>query len=424
MTPYLSESRTLRLSALCILYVSQGLPDGFVRTGLKNYLIREGVSTAAIGAIIAAVGWPWAVKWIWGPVIDCFSGSPMGRRRPWIIAAQIAMACALAAMLLIPDAAQSTRLLVFAVLLVNCCSSMQDVAIDALAIDRLEAQERGVANGLMFGSADLGRFLGGAVVGGILLAHGLKPAILLEIGLLLAILTCPLFIRERRGDALFSASGRKRRDGENDARVRQPTLTELLGQLKTAFSRRSTLLAALLAGLSLTTTSAHLVFWPIHVQRQLGWESDAYVKLEGGYGIAFGLAGSLAGGVVASALGAKRSVYVALVGLAACWFCYAATAPLWRNAAVVATLFCAGAALANLYQVAMFALFMGVCRGPVAATQFSAFMALLNVSGSVGAVLAGTIGPTENLVPVFVGLGVFQLALIGVTACIDVGDGE
>jgi PAT family beta-lactamase induction signal transducer AmpG len=415
---YLSESRALRLSALCVLYVSQGLPDGFVRTGLKTYLIREGASTAAIAAIIASVSWPWAVKWIWGPIIDRFSGSRMGRRRPWIIAAQLLMMLTLGGVLLIPDISHNTRSLAFAVLAINCFSSMQDVAIDALAIDTLHERERGIANALMFGSADIGRFLGGAVIGGVLLSFGLRQAIGLEILILLAIAACPILLRERRGDALMPRPMQKRAKDGSSADVIVPSVFQLLFQLKSAFSRRSALLAAVLAGCSLMATSAHLVFWPVYVQRQLGWTSGDWLRLEGAYGVGCGLAGSLLGGGVATLIGPKRGVMLISCGLAACWFVYAATAPWWNHAPLVAVLFCAGAALTNAFQVAMFALFMGICRGPVAATQFSAYMALLNVSGSLGAMLAALVSSSTSLLAVFAALGLFQLGLAAIAAFI------
>jgi hypothetical protein len=75
-----------------------------------------------------------------------------------------------------------------------------------------------------------------------------------------------------------------------------------------AFSLRSSQLAALLAILSLVTVNSHLIFWPVHVQRQIGWTDVQWLHLEGRLSVWFGLAGSLAGGLMASAIGAKRTV--------------------------------------------------------------------------------------------------------------------
>jgi MFS transporter, PAT family, beta-lactamase induction signal transducer AmpG len=418
VTPYLSANRPLRLTTLCVLYVSQGVPDGFVRTGLKTYLIAQGVSIEDIANLIALVSWPWAIKWIWGPVIDRFSHSSLGRRRPWILAAQFGMGLTMGSMLLLPNLAASIPLLGMMILMINCFSSLQDVAIDAMAIDLLPEKERGVANGLMFGSSYIGSFLGGAVVGGFLLMYGVREAVMLEIFILVLIALFPLFLRERRGDKLFPG---RRSDSLPEGGVEaNKTIWGTLLQLKGAFARRSSILAGALAICSLATTSAFLVFWPVHMLRQLGWTSEKYLTLEGRYAILFGLLGSLLGGVLASWLGAKRSVITALASLSLCWLLYAATADTWDNKNLVTALFLAVTFLAGLFQVSMFALFMGVCSPVIAATQFSAYMALLNVSSSFGSKFAGYVGEQKELTNVFIGLACFQLAMIPIVSLIDI----
>ena len=54
----------------------------------------------------------------------------------------------------------------FATLLLihNACAATQDVAIDALACQVLKKEERGLANGIMFGSAQVGYVIGGSAV--------------------------------------------------------------------------------------------------------------------------------------------------------------------------------------------------------------------------------------------------------------------
>jgi PAT family beta-lactamase induction signal transducer AmpG len=418
---YLSEKRWLRFVALCVFYVSQGLPDGFVRTGIKTYLIREGASTAAVGGLIALISWPWAVKWIWGPVIDRFGNSSLGRRRPWIIAAQFMMIATMSAILLTPSIAVNLTLLGAAILLINAFSSMQDVAIDALAIDILPENERGLANGFMFGSADIGRFLGSAVVGGVLLAWGVRPAICLEVALLALIALFALAVRERRGDALLPARGSRRPTGAEG--TPPASLWSLLDALRRAFGRRAALLAALLAVLSLSGTSAFLVFWPVYLQRQAGWSSGEYLRLEGAYGMICGMLGSLCGGVTASWLGAKRSTLASLAAIALLWLAYAATPAMWSSDAVITILFCLGAWLFNVFQVSMFALFMGVCRSTVAATQFSAYMALLNVSSSLGSVGAGMVAADSHLPSVFLALAGLYAAQFALVSLIRIADG-
>jgi len=206
---YLNQNRSLRLTALCVLYAAQGVPDGFVRIALKTYLIGQHVPTEAVGNVVAMVSWPWAMKWVWGPFIDRFGYAPMGRRRPWVLAAQLGMALTLATMLLIPELTSELRTLAMMVLLVNIFASLQDVSVDAMAIDLLPAKERGVANGFMYGSNYAGSFFGGAIVGQCILLYGFHTAITAQVSVLLGIAAVPFFFRERPGDLLLPRIGRK-----------------------------------------------------------------------------------------------------------------------------------------------------------------------------------------------------------------------
>jgi PAT family beta-lactamase induction signal transducer AmpG len=411
----LASNRRLRLTTLCVLYMSQGMPDGFVRTGLKTYLIEHGASTQEIAHLIALVSWPWAIKWVWGPIIDRFSHSSFGRRRPWILGAQFLMGLTMASMLLLPNLSESIRLLGVMVLLINCFSSLQDVAIDALAIDILPARERGVANGLMFACTYVGSFLGGAVVGGLLLKYGIQAAVMLEVLILSGIAMFPLLLREKSTDRLLPG----RRPPETPAVAHeQSSMSDTLRELRRAFSRSASLLGGVLAVCSLASTSAFLVFWPVYMQRKLGWSGEDYLLLEGGYSILFGLAGSVIGGVFASWFGAKRCTVMALGLLCLCWLTYFGTADAWDNSTLVTCLFFAVVGLAGFFQVSMFALFMGICSPAVAATQFSAYMALLNVSSSWGSLAAGRLDEESSYTHVFLALAGFQLVLIAVTLMI------
>jgi PAT family beta-lactamase induction signal transducer AmpG len=402
-----------------VLYASQGLPDGFVRTALKTYLYKHNVSVEDVGAIIAMVSWPWMMKWIWGPFIDRFGYAPMGRRRPWILLAQSLMAAALVGMLLIPNLATDLRMLAAMVLLVNICSSLQDVSVDALAVDLLPARERGTANGLMYASSFAGNFVGGQVLGVLLLTYGLSAAIGAQVGILAAIAMFPLLIRERPGDVLLPRWGALAMQDRRPQAARPTSLAQVFQLLFKAFRLKSTALAAVLALLSLVAVNAHFVYWPHYAQNTLGWTEKAWIRLEGGWGSAFGLAGCVAGGLLASAIGAKRAVIVSLAGMSVCWFAYALLDDLWNNALVVYGLFIAESAWAGAVQVTMFALFMSLCWSPVAATQFTAYTAMMNFANLMGAKQAASIESAFGIVNSHVALGCLQLALVAVAFAID-----
>ncbi len=419
MKPYLNANPLLRLSTLCILYAAQGIPDGFVRIALKTYLISEDVPTESIGTVVAMVSWPWALKWIWGPFIDRFGYLPMGRRRPWILAAQFAMTATLGAMAFIPELTSSIGVIAVTVLLVNIFASLQDVSVDALAVDLLPAKERGVANGFMFASSYGGAFIGGAVLGQVILAYGFSSAVSLQIGILLLIAAVPLCLRERPGDLLWPSKKARQHQSRSEQEEHPATLRALFRMLFQAFSIRSTILGGVLAVLSLITINAHLIIWPVYLQRQLGWTSSDWLFLEGQLAVWFGLGGSVLGGIIASTFGTKRTVIVSLIALSLCWLAYPLTQDYWGNGTIVTSLFLVESTLAAILSVSMFALFMGICWRPIAATQFTAFMALLNVSNGLGARFAGTMEWAFSIGQLHVFLAGLQIALVFVVLAIN-----
>ena len=172
--PNLLSSRKGRLAGFFALYVCEGLPQGFTGVAVALEFKRMGMTGAAIGSFAAMIMLPWTWKWVMGPLVDNLHLHRFGRRKQWIIASQVGMLLTLLTALLVfprevtdPDGARHfVGLGLFsAILLVhNIFSATQDVAIDALACETLEEHERGLANGLMFGGAQVGAAIGGSGV--------------------------------------------------------------------------------------------------------------------------------------------------------------------------------------------------------------------------------------------------------------------
>lgn len=95
----LSESRALRLTTFGALYFAQGVPWGFVGVAYVVFLADAGLGTADIGGTMAIAYLPWAFKLLAGPIIDRFPTRRFGRRRHFIIAAELMMG---ATLLLLP----------------------------------------------------------------------------------------------------------------------------------------------------------------------------------------------------------------------------------------------------------------------------------------------------------------------------------
>ncbi len=161
--PNLLATRRGRLFAFFALYMTEGIPLGFAATAIATQLRRQGVGPAEIGAFVASFYLPWAFKWAFGPFVDVFRSKRFGHRRGWILLTQVMMALTLLSLIAVPLPAGLG--LFTAILLVhNTFGAIQDVAIDSLAVNTLAEHERGLANGLMFAGAAVGQAIGGSGV--------------------------------------------------------------------------------------------------------------------------------------------------------------------------------------------------------------------------------------------------------------------
>ena len=171
--PNLLATRRGRLTAFFFLYVTEGIPLGFAATAVATQLRRQDVGPAEIGAFVGSFYLPWAFKWAFGPFIDVFTSERLGRRRGWILGTQIMLIATLLACTGLELPSQ-LGLLTLVLLVHNSFGAMQDVAIDALAVNTLHEDERGLANGVMFAGAALGSALGGSGVLFMMSAIGIR----------------------------------------------------------------------------------------------------------------------------------------------------------------------------------------------------------------------------------------------------------
>jgi PAT family beta-lactamase induction signal transducer AmpG len=409
----IAERRILRLVVLCALYVAQGLPYGFVTVTIAAYLAGQGASTEDVGSLIAWTTVPWAFKWLWGPIVDRFARSMMGRRRPWILSAQSGMILTAAAMIALPDLRENFDQLLWLVFAHNVFASLQDVSVDALAVDLLPEGERGAANGLMYGCSYLGLGIGGAGLSTVLGHYGLRTAILVQVLCLTAIMLLPLLLREHAGDALVSLRSRKKESHGAGS------MWEVLKNLFKAFRRRSPLLAAALALTSQIGLGVTGAVSTVLLMQKLGWKQEEYGQMIGGFPMLFGLFGSVAGGFIADRVGHRKMVAISCLFIGATWIVFGLTEAWWSNRSFIVVITCAQDLFFGTLSATLFALFMGVSWPRVAATQFTAYMAMLNLSRTFGSRLAGPLSASLGVTGVYLGVGIFQIAVIGLLIWLD-----
>jgi len=163
------STRYGRLFSFGTLYIAEGVPLDFTATAIAAYVRREGLDVAQIGAFVGMLYLPWGFKWAWAPLIDMFRLERFGGLRAWISLCLVMMIITLVVLAMV-DYNTNFQLMLVLVFIHNLFAATQDVAIDALAVTTLKDDERGKGNGFMFGGAYLGQGLGG---GGALFVAGL-----------------------------------------------------------------------------------------------------------------------------------------------------------------------------------------------------------------------------------------------------------
>src|SRR3989344_1513427 len=173
------------LPLLAALYTAQGLPFGFFTLALPVLMREAGWSLTALG-FLQFLAAPWVLKMLWAPVVDRH-----GKRRTWLLSMQLA-SCALALAMALLGFTEGSVALFVAVFAFNLLAATQDVATDGLAVRLLNAQQRGLANGIQVGAYRFGMILGGGLLLWVF-AHTSWQVTFLGMALMLALLTLPVW---------------------------------------------------------------------------------------------------------------------------------------------------------------------------------------------------------------------------------------
>ncbi len=125
---------------------SSGLPFLLVFGTLSAWLREAGVSLTEIG-FLSWVALAYSFKFVWAPVIDRVDlpilAAVMGRRRAWMLAAQILVAAGLTG-IAFGDPANRIGMTVAAAVLVAFASATQDVVIDGWRINAAPTSRQGM----------------------------------------------------------------------------------------------------------------------------------------------------------------------------------------------------------------------------------------------------------------------------------------
>jgi PAT family beta-lactamase induction signal transducer AmpG len=313
----------------------------------------------------------------------------------WIVLTQIAMVGSLMATLPV-DFTAEIKLFTLLILIHNAFGATQDVAIDALAVNVLREDERGLANGLMFGGAYLGQAIGGAGVLFLTPYVGFQNTYFFVAAWILAVTVfIALPMREAPGPARPRPVGSALAAALRDVWLFvKDTFLAFVGQRSALVGLVFALLPAGAYALGLSLQS--------NVAVELGL-NDTQVGAINLWSTVISALGCVAGGWLSDRYGRRRTLALYLVATAipTLYLAWAMQQAGWimpvdidapgrpvPAAGLIATFWAmtlSYSAAQGLMYGTRTALFMDVTTPRVAATQFTAYMALLNFAISYSA---------------------------------------
>ncbi len=184
-----------RMLVALLMGFSSGLPLLLTGSVLQAWLKDGGVDLAHIG-LIALIGLPYTLKFLWSPLFDRYAPTLLGRRRGWLALTQMALAAALLLLSGTQPAPDHLWLVMVAGLLVTFFSASQDIVVDAYRRESLGESELGLGSALYVNGYRIGMLLAGG--GGLILADWLSFATMYRImaACMLACVTVTLIAAE------------------------------------------------------------------------------------------------------------------------------------------------------------------------------------------------------------------------------------
>lgn len=378
-----------RIVGMLFFGFSCGLPLALTASTLFAWLAEVGVDKTSIG-IFAMLATPYSLKFLWSPLMDgmLFPGLSrwLGRRRGWLLATQLLLAAAIAAMALV-DPLANVWLFGGVAFAIAFFSASQDIVVDAYRVERIETEAQGSAATLYSIGYRVAMLISGA--GALVLAQWLQEGqgydfsqswqlTYLGMAALMAVgIVTTLVVREPDASAVYAAKIAAR----NGQRLSMGEwLTENVVAPFADFMHRPGWLHILLFVVLFRLADAYLgvMFNPFLLE--LGFTKAQIAEIVKLYGMIATFAGAIVGGALVARYGVYKTLLV-------CGFLHMLTnlllvqqAYLGVHEGFLALCVISENSTAGMTSMAFIAYLSSLCRVNYTATQY----ALLSSLSAVG----------------------------------------
>lgn len=374
----LSAYANRRMAVLLGLGFASGLPNALSKDTLASWMTDAKLDMKTIGAF-SLVSLPYSLKFVWAPLLDRYAPPILGRRRGWLVVAQVLVAVAIAAMAAI-DPASSLTGVAAAALALAFFSATQDIVADGYRADVLPERELGAGNAVFVTGWRVGYLASSA---GVLWIVGRSLASW-PLAYLFASMAMAVGIVTTLAAPEPAAAPRTESFGES-----------VVAPFRGFFTRRGGWLVLLFA---MIFKLPDVVVGPLTIpfMQKIGIAKEDIATVRQGLGILFTIAGTLVGGGVVARLGVWRSLWVFGAAQAVSnvgFWALARTGPELdvMTCVIAVENFCAG-----LTTAGFLAFLMSRCDRRFSATQFALLTSLMafgaTAIGSVSGALQEALG--------------------------------
>ena len=301
---------------MLLLGFSAGLPLLLVLGTLSFWLREAGIDRTTIG-YLSWVGLAYAFKWVWAPLVDRMPipllTRWLGRRRSWLLLAQLAVMAGLVAMSF-NDPRVALQPVVWGALAVAFGSATQDIALDAFRIESADVDRQAALAAAYQTGYRLAMIWSGAgvlwiaawaeVTGGATYQHGAWQTAYLAMAasMLLGMLTVLMSPEPMRRPMPIA---------KNVAEWLQGALVDPFADFLRRYGKQALLILSLIAIYRISDVVMGIMANPFYVD--MGYTKDEVATVTKIYGVLMTLAGAFVGGVLSMRLGVMRVLMLGAV---------------------------------------------------------------------------------------------------------------
>jgi PAT family beta-lactamase induction signal transducer AmpG len=349
-----------RMLVALVMGFSCGLPLLLTITVLQAWMKEEGLDLTVIG-MMALVGLPYTLKFLWAPFLDRFTLPFLGRRRGWLLIAQFALIFSIAG-LGFTDPGKNPWIVAFAAFLVTFFSASQDIVVDAYRREDLPDQELGLGSSMYVNGYRVGMLL--ASGGGLIMADYIPFSM---VYLIMAACILPGVLTTLLAPEPTITHGTPRT-------IREAVVDPLIEY----FQRRGALwILAFILLYKIGDTMASAMTTPFYLD--IGFsktEIGAIVKLFGFWAV---IAGTLIGGVLMLRLGINRSLWIFGFLQAISTACFAILARIGHSVSALSGVIAFENLSSGMGTAAYMAFMASITNKRFTATQYALLTSLMGV---------------------------------------------